>query len=391
VLLVSPFLPYPGVPHAGGKLVYHLLSLLSRNHSVHLVTRVFPEETKFLPEITGMVTGFDVITAPGPVERGNPVSLWKTLWSYFRLTRLVEEVIRHHAFDVCQVEFTETGMFWKRNRDLPAILTCHDIIAKPAFRRYAASNGLSRWIAWGLWKGKLAIEKRVLSKFDRIFTLSEEDLEWGKKLYPGISFRVLRYPGGIGFTGLSRHEIANRVLFLGALHRPPNIDAVRYLWERVWPMVREQVPQAELWIAGGGMPGPLKEKLSGDPSVKLIGFSKQIEEIYKTAAVFVAPVLEGGGVIVKILDAMSAGVAVVTTPYGNEGIRAKEGLEILVADRPDDFAEEVVRLLRDVGFKTAMGEAGKRFVEEHFRSDVLVAEIERMFEDLLETRRSGAT
>jgi len=370
--------------------VYHLLSVLSRNHSVHLVTRVFPEETKFLPEITGMVTGIDVVTAPGPMERGNPVSLWKTLRSYFRLTRLVEEVIRRHAFDVCQVEFTETGIFWKPKRDVPTILTCHDIIAKPAFRRYAASNGLSRWIAWGLWKGKQAIEGRVLSKFDRIFTLSEEDLEWGKKFYPGISFRVLRYPGGIGFTGLSRNEIAHRILFLGALHRSPNIDSVRYFWEGVWPIVREQVPQAEFWIAGGGMPGNLQEKLSGDPRVRLIGFAKQIEEIYKSAAVFVAPVLEGGGVIVKILDAMSAGVAVVTTPYGNEGIRAKEGLEILVADRPEAFADEVVRLLRDVGLRTAVGDAGKRFIEENFRTDVLVMEIENTFKDTLDKRRSGA-
>ena len=84
-------------------------------------------------------------------------------------------------------------------------------------------------------------------------------------------------------------------------------------------------------------------------------------------------------------------MAVVTTPYGNEGIRAKEGREILVADRPDAFAGEVIRLLRDVHFRTAVGEAGKRFVEEHFRGDVLVTEIERMFKDLLETRRSGAT
>ena len=82
--------------------------------------------------------------------------------------------------------------------------------------------------------------------------------------------------------------------------------------------------------------------------------------------------LYDGGVIVKILDAMSAGVAVVTTPYGNEGIRAKEGLEILVADRPEAFADEVVRLLRDVGLRTAVGDAGKRFIEENFRTDVFV-------------------
>jgi len=382
VLFVSPFLPYPGVPHAGGKLVYFHLQTLARKHSVHLVSRYFPGEERHFGRLRKMIGGLDLVPAPGPVNAGSVPSTWETVWSYYRLIRKAGEIVTRETFDVCQLEFTETGVFWVSPRDVPAILTCHDIIAKPSFRRYEASRGISKAVPWCIWKTRHMMEKKVVLKFSRVFTLSEEDREWAERLYPKGSFRVLRYPGGLGFTDQPRREVPGRILFLGALNRPQNIESLQYFWEKVWPAVRERVPDAEFRVVGGGLPREMERKMSGDPRIVVTGFVENIEEEYKSTSVFVAPILTGGGVIVKILDALAAGVPVVTTPYGNEGIRAREGKEILVADNPNSFTTNVISLLEHSGLRDSLGWAGKVFVEQNFSPDMFISVLEETYNGL---------
>jgi glycosyltransferase involved in cell wall biosynthesis len=326
-----------------------------------------------------MLSGLEVVPAAGPVDFERPYSVCGTVWSYYLLSRKANDLLRRHRFEVLHVEFTETGFFLRPPRGVSSVLTCHDIIAKPAFRRYASTRGIPRIAAWGSWRMKRALEKKAVSGFRRVFTLSEEDREWGKRLYPGVSFRVLRYPGGIDYMGLPRKEVPNRILFLGAMNRPANQDAIRYFFREVWPYVRKAVPEAELTVAGGGMPDALKMELAVDPRVTVAGFVDSVEDAYRSAAVFVAPILAGGGVIVKILDAMAAGVPVVTTSYGNEGIRARPGEEVLVADDPKEFASSVVRLLRDGELRRAVGIAGRRHVDRNFSADALEETLEETY------------
>jgi glycosyltransferase involved in cell wall biosynthesis len=94
------------------------------------------------------------------------------------------------------------------------------------------------------------------------------------------------------------------------------------------------------------------------------------------ASVFVAPILVGGGIIVKILDAMAAGVPVVTTTYGNEGIRAEPGNELFVADTPEDFASRVISLLGEDNLRQRVGENGRAFVTKYFGQNRILEEFE---------------
>jgi polysaccharide biosynthesis protein PslH len=383
ILLVTPFLPYPGVPHAGGKLVYRLLSTLSGRHGVWLVSRRFPGEEARVPELKGMVRGLETVPADGPAREGSPGSVARAALSYVRLARATESVLARERFDLCQAEFTETGVFWSPPKGIPSVLTCHDIIAKPAYRRYASSDGMSKGFAWLSWKAKAMAEKSAVSRFRRIVTLSEEDREWAGRLYPEAVCRVLPYPAGIGFLGLPHREIPGRILFVGALHRPSNEEAVAHFLEHVWPTVRERHEDAEFCVVGGGMSGRLRALLCGDPRIRATGRVERVEEHYRTASVFVAPILFGGGIIVKILDAMAAGVPVVTTRYGNEGIRACEGEEILVAEGPADFSRCVLRLLEDADLRSCVGAAGRRFVERNFSSERFGAALEGIYSELV--------
>jgi glycosyltransferase involved in cell wall biosynthesis len=385
ILLVSPFLPFPGVPHAGGKLLHYLLSILAKRHSVHMVTRYYPGEERHFPDLRRVLSGLDVVPADGPVESSSPRSILRTVRSYIRLAHQADITVRGERFDLCQVENTETGYFWEPPLDLPGVLTCTDIIAKPAFRRYEGSNGLKRVAAFAAWKGKHAVERRAVSRFRTVFTLSEEDREWANRLYPEARVRVLLYPGGIDHVGLPRREVPGRVLFVGALQRPLNIQYLRYLAEKVWPSVRREIPDAELLVVGGGLPAKVQEALSGISGVRLTGFVENLELAYKSASVFAAPILSGGGIIVKILDAMAAGVPVVTTSYGNEGIRAEAGKEILVADSPGDFARALVLLLKDPEMRNVVSERGHRHLAVNFSEESLTRTLEAAYQELIRT------
>ena len=289
-------------------MVHYLLSLLASRHSVHLVTRYYPGEERHFTDLRHVVARLYAVPADGPVDLSSPRSILRTVRSYARLARQADMASRNDRFDLCQVEFTETGFFWSPPSDLPAVLTCHDIIAKPAFRRYEESRGLGRIAAFAAWKVKYAVERRAVSRYRTVFTLSEEDRDWARRLYPAARIRVLLYPGGNDYLDLPRQEVPGRVLFVGALNRPQNIRSVRFLVEKVWPVVRREVPDSELLVVGGGLPAKEKERLTGIPGVRLAGFVENLEAAYKSASVFAAPILSGGGIIVKILDAMAAGV-----------------------------------------------------------------------------------
>ena len=126
----------------------------------------------------------------------------------------------------------------------------------------------------------------------------------------------------------------------------------------------------------------LDREMAEDSRVVVAGFVENIEEEYKSASVFVAPILTGGGVIVKILDALAAGVPVVTTPYGNEGIEAKDGDEISVADSPVKFADKVISLLENRNLRLCMGDKGKNFVSMYFPAEQLKESIEKSLSSL---------
>ena len=382
ILFVSPFLPYPGVPHAGGKLIHYFLSVLVRSHSVVPLSRIFPGEERHLRYLSGMLESVETVPAEGPIRAGSLVSLIRTVTSYKKLCRRARILLRSGRFDLCQVEYTETGVFFPGKPGVPAVLSCHDVIAKPAYRRYAGSLGISRLWTWVTWHVATTAERFAVGKFRRIFTLSDEDREWAGRSYPGVVFRTLRYPAGIGFRGVARSPQGRRVLFVGAMNRPQNRDALRYFLREVWPSVREDFPDAEFHIVGEGMDENLRKEATAEPGVKPAGGVPEVEPYYASAAVFVAPILTGGGVIVKVLDALAAGVPTVTTPYGNEGVRANDGKEILIADTAKDFAAAVIFLLGDDAARNAIGEAGRRFVNANFSEDVFSDTVDAVYREV---------
>ena len=140
--------------------------------------------------------------------------------------------------------------------------------------------------------------------------------------------------------------------------------------------------RAKFIIAGYGPPDELLSLQKQDPSVIVPGFVDDADEYYKKASVFVAPILVGGGIIVKILDAMAAGTPVVTTSYGNEGIGAEPGRDLLIADTSEAFASMVVKVLMNGKLADQIGENGREYILRNYGKEAAFGKIRSLYEEL---------
>jgi len=154
------------------------------------------------------------------------------------------------------------------------------------------------------------------------------------------------------------------LLFIGGFRHPPNIDAVEWFVAQVWPLVRPQLPQVVLTVIGSHMPDSILA-MAGN-GIVTAGFVEDIDPLIDAARVSIAPLRYGAGVKGKINQAMACGLPVVATSVAVEGMNLVAGEEILVADSPQDYADEIVRLYGDADLWCRLAERGYENVQTHF-------------------------
>jgi glycosyltransferase involved in cell wall biosynthesis len=163
---------------------------------------------------------------------------------------------------------------------------------------------------------------------------------------------------------VERQAGSRTILTLGTLHYPPNADGIRWFLREVYPLVGRHFPEACLTIVGKNPPADFVQAAADDPGrVSVTGYVPELEPYMQSAALMVIPVRAGSGMRVRILEAFAAGMPVVTTTVGLEGIEATPGEHVLVADTPEDFAAAVVALLAQPERAQRLAEAGRRLAE----------------------------
>jgi len=201
-----------------------------------------------------------------------------------------------------------------------------------------------------------------------VLTLTDADRDFLREVLgdgPEIrSLPTLVLPFAETQSGLQEDR---RLLFLGHLRRRTVMDSVVYFCDEILPRVRQELPGTIFEIVGGD-----EERaafLASRPGVELTGFVRDVAACLGRATVMVVPLRAGSGIKLKILQAMAAGVPVVTTSIGAEGMGVIHGREVMIADDSEQFARCTVQLLNDPERRRRMGELGRRFVRERFASD----------------------
>lgn len=382
ILLVSLFLPQKRAYHAGGRYVYEVIKHLSKKHEIHLATRLEEHELPALEGLKPLCKEIYPYTYRTDGKRGL-FDIVRLIFNYAGFSRYAEKIARRGDFALVQVEWVEAAIMMKK-RKTPMVLDAHDVITKPAERSMKRATGLGRLLFTLRYLIIRTLERRTVRKFDMVFTMSEYDRGYLMDMEPQLKVRTVPIPAGMDMTSKSFERQGNTILFLASYkYRKVNVDAALFFYRSVFPLVRKSVPDAKFIIAGYGPPEELTSLQEKDPGVLVPGFVEEIDECYKKASVFVAPILVGGGIIVKVLDAMAAGTPVVTTSYGNEGIAAIAGRDLLVADDPEGLAVAVVGLLKDPASAAEIARNGQDFVKKNFSLEAVMGKINSAYDDLV--------
>jgi glycosyltransferase involved in cell wall biosynthesis len=397
VLLVSPFLPYP--PVAGGhRQIWAWLTHLSRQHELAFVG--FHERESEAANISEVArrcvaarTRLRCPAAHAYCSFAQAPRWVSEFWSD-ELASDVREVAASFRPDVVQFLHTNMGQYRScfsgpamgAGFVKPAIVvTALDVAFVAHRRRIAAASGLERLHARCEWLRMLRHEASLFRRADHVIAVSERDA--GIVRAAARHSRVTAVPPGVGRDQLApraRSPQPGRALYLGHMEHYPNLDGLLHLYRDIWPAVRRAMPAARLTIAGSGAREELARaapetlaQMERDASIEIAGFVPDLGALMDRCAAMAAPLQLGSGVRNKIIEAMAAGLPVVTTSLGAEGLAAAHERELLIADGAPQFAREVVRLLRDEGLQGALSAAGRELAARDHDNERLGRRLER--------------
>ena len=207
------------------------------------------------------------------------------------------------------------------------------------------------------------LERLWLPRFSLVLATSQADVELARAIAPQARFAV--YPNALPPTPLPAAGDQEAIVFSGNMEYHPNVTAVRFFRLEIWPRLREQWPNL-VWRLVGKNATAVRRFTTGDPRIEVVG--PVVDAVYELARsrVAIVPLLTGSGTRLKILEAWAAGLPVVSTTVGAEGLPVRDGENVLLADGAEAFAGAVTRLLTCKELRRSIGSAGRLLLEKEF-------------------------
>ncbi|MGY1456751.1 glycosyltransferase [Streptomyces sp. SS8] len=358
VLYLTSRMPYP--PHSGGQLrEYELIRRLSRRARIHLwVVTQFPEDAEgigTMKEICADVRMFpaDPVTE-GPA--GVPARVWRqtSAASAAELARFLHT----HPVGLVHVEGYYMTPHLPGGLTVPLVLVEENVeyLIDKAWETIGVSTS-----SHCSWQQAAQLEHAAWRLAQVCATVSQDDAEHMRSVDPGLDVRwspdgadhLTPLPPDVPRSVDREPDEPLTVSFVGNFTYPPSSDAAGFLLERIWPQIAAAVPQARLKLAGI-RPGPaLVKRAAHLPRVEVTGWVDRVADVLDESHVFVAPLRAGGGVKVKVLEAIARGCPIVTTPVGAQGLPPEVRDALVVCDE-ENFAANLVKLLEDRALRREM-------------------------------------
>ncbi|GAB4554599.1 MAG: glycosyltransferase [Anaerolineae bacterium] len=384
ILLLTSQVPYP--PHGGGALrVYGLLDGLHRaGYLPDLLSfadrSVDPCQTP-LKDLCG-----DLGVVPPPRRRASQRLRDLVLTNHADLARRFESTdyaaaltiqLRKKPYQIVQIQSLEMATY------LPLIRSVSPQ-SRIIYDAYNAEYELQRLIytvdrrrltrlplavySFIQWQRLITFERQVCQKADQVIAVSSADASLLRALAPQANIQVI--PNGIfaaeylkPATHLPLGDAA--LLFTGTMNYRPNVDSVLWFADHILGRIRDEIPTARLFVVGN-KPHARLDALRRRSDVEVTGFVQDIRPFLHSATVYVAPLRMGSGTRLKLLQAMAAGCAIVSTSVGAQGIQVQNGREMLIADDEASFAQAVIGLLRDPGRRVQLGTSATALVQNRY-------------------------
>lgn len=404
VLFLASDLSYP--PHGGrSQRTFHTLRQAAERHRVHFVAfdqalnqSGADRRERAVEALSELCESVSVVPLPVKHRRAAvPLAVARSLLTrapysavIYRnrgLARAVERVVHSHTIDLLHNDSTDMAEYRRLVPDAASVLVHHNVESVLMARRAGFERGLARRSFIRLEASKLAShEARYADRYDVHVAVSEKDA----RALPVPPDRLHVVPNGVDveyFRPAPAAERADTIVHVGAMGWAPNRDGMRHFLRDTWPRIRARRPDVRLRLAGAGSDA-LSPAGTSD-GIEAMGWVDDIRPLVAEAAVYVVPLRFGGGTRLKILDAMAMGKAIVSTSVGCEGLAVRSGRDIVIADGPERFAEEVCRLLEDADARATIGTAARETVVRQYAWPVIGEAMERAYRDALRIRREA--
>lgn len=377
VLAASCYPPFP-LAHGGAVRMYNLMRRAARDWDQVLIYFVEQHATP-PPELLEICAELIQI-------RRHPTHVFPRLHlpdvvQEFRsdaCSAAIDLAVRRWKPFALQLEFTQLAQYARR--DVPSILVEHDITIDLYRQLRDTAEGARRWEyqrQLGLWE---KFEREAWRDLSRIIVMSQRD-----RAVAGPHAVVLE--NGVDTERYTPAEDAphpERLLFIGSFNHLPNVMAARLLAEQILPRISTD------WrlhlIAGSRHAYYLdfyRDRLHlDDPRIEVEGFVTDVRPAYRRAAVVVAPLVASAGTNIKILEAMAMGKAIVSTTPGVHGLDVQDGVDVLIRDTPESFAEAVSDLLRRPDRAAELGASARRTVMERYDWDRIAERQDEIYRSL---------
>ncbi len=388
--------PYPLID--GGRIAVYepLRRLAARGHRITLLTFRLPEQN--VAELAPL-TEFCRLESLPHDTRTRPLAMVRNLFSPLPYTvakyqsplmaQKLAELLARETFDLVHLEQLHMSGYQaisKGKWGIPTLLRQENIESHLVERYWRAQTGVRRLYGRLLAARMRRYEAEQCTAVDGCLAITAEDAQRLRGLSPEVNVVVV--PAGVDSERLQPafdKELPHTLVFVGSMDWLPNADAVLWFHREVLPLVRGECPEVQFYVVGKNPPLAVQQ-LAEPGTVHVTGFVADVEEYMAQTAVFVIPLRVGGGMRVKLLQALALARAVVSTSIGAEGMAVTHGQDILLADNAAEFASCVVQLLRDPEMRMRLGENGRKLIETSYSWETATDSLESAYRHAIQSK-----
>lgn len=391
--MLTPYLPYPLL--SGGQIrTYNLLKKLAKKYDVTLFALIKDEsERQYLPELEKYCRKIKLFKrSKKPFTLRN---IFQTAFSSYpflvirnhapETLRMVREELEREKYDLIHAE-----TFYMMPNIPP---TTVPILLVEQTIEYLGYESFADKVKLPFLKPLLKIDINKIRKWEELYwqsctkliTMSEDDRQFiGKTI--GSTEKIEVVSNGVDVEWFAEKERNlppdPTVLSVGTFNWLPNVEAVNFLVQKVWPLIKQSIPNAKLWIVGNAPTKEVFEYQQKDTSITITGGIPDIRDAFTGAHVLVAPVFSGKGTRYKILEAMASGTPIVSTTIAVEGLNVQNGVHVLTGDTAEEMAAHAVSVLQDAVLQKKLAENGRKFVTQTYDWSSIAEKLDTIYRQL---------
>ncbi len=392
ILMLTPYLPYPLL--SGGQIrTYNLLKKLAKKHQITLFALIKDyQEKKYVPEIERYCQKVRVFKrSKQPFTLKNIIKTGFSSYPFLVIRNHVPEAVPaikqeldENKYDLIHAE-TFYMMPHLPQTTIPTILVEQTIeylgyesYAKkaPAIVRPLLNVDVMKIKRW---------EKHYWKKSDRLVTMSQEDKTFIQQFLDQPD-KVQVVSNGVDSNWFEQIERdlppTPTILYVGTFKWLPNIEAVEFLVQKVWPIIKQQLPQANLWIVGNAPTKKIKQYGQQDKQIRVSGRIPDIRTAFKGSHILTAPVFSGKGTRYKILEAMVSGTPIVATSTATEGLHVQDKKHVLIADTAQEIADQTIKIIKNQDLWHQLSENGQKFVRQNYDWQLISKKLDKIYQSM---------